>query len=173
MASVTSNGGRPGDDQELERLLAGYDTALLTTRGPDGHFHTRPMAMQKHRASSRELWFVTSLESTKVHDLESDAQCAIALYSGQHSATYVSISGSAEIVRDRQMIHRLWEPGWRAWFPQGADEPDIALIHFRAEHAEYVHPVTGRLQVLFTMVRNIVTRNRAEPAAKKELDWQH
>lgn len=159
-----------GDRREFEALLEDYDTALFTTRGADGHFHTRPMAMQKKRQSSEQLWFVTSEPSHKVTELEDDAHCSVALYAGGHSSTYVSISGTAELVRDRKTIHALWEPSWKAWFPKGPDSEEIVLVCFHPEHAEYVHPKSGLLTVLFTVVKNVLTKERSQPTRRRELD---
>src|SRR4051812_43361627 len=118
------------DRAELDTLLAHYKTALLTTRGEDGHFHTRPMSMQRHR-TGEELWFVTATDTRKSHDLEHDSHCALAFHDGGNSATYVSVSGTAELVRDRDTLRRLWEPEWKAWFPDGPETKDAVLIRFR------------------------------------------
>jgi general stress protein 26 len=162
--------GEPGNREELETLLKGYDTALLITRGVDGHFHSRPMALQKKDRAGETLWFATWVDTQKVDDLEHDGHCALSFHSSENNATYVSMSGRAELVRDRETIRRMWEPSWKPWFPEGPEEKDIALICFTPEHAEYVHPKGGRLKVAFSMVKGLVTHARPEPAPKKELD---
>ncbi len=159
-----------GDRGEFEALLKDHDVALLTTRGTDGHFHTRPMAMSKKRRSGSEIFFATWVDTQKVHDLEVDPHCSLAFHATENSSTYLSVSGTVEIVRDRQTIHELWEPNWKPWFPKGPDEGDIALLRFIPEHAEYVHPKGGKLQVLFSTAKALVTKQRPEPAPKKELD---
>lgn len=165
-----------GDLEELRRLIGGFDIAMLTTRGTDGHFHSRPMALQKQHQKREQLldhlWFATWADSQKVIDLKQDPHCSLSFYD-QKSYSYVSLSGEAEVVNDRAKIHELWEPGWRVWFPNGADEPALRLIRFHPEHAEYVHLQTGRLQVLFSVVRALVTKTRAEPTSKKEMELPH
>lgn len=155
--------------QELQQLLQQFDTGLLTTRGGDGHFHTRPMALQA-RSVDEGLWFATQDGTAKVADLATDPHCGVAFYKGGHDATYVSVSGVAELVRDRATIHRMWSASWKPWFPDGPDQRDLVLIRVRPEHAEFVHPHTGRLQVLFTMAKRLVTHSREEPAPKVEID---
>lgn len=161
-----------GDARELHQLLRDYQTALLTTRGPDGSFHSRPMAVQ-HVQEGGEFWFATYLDTQKVADLEAEPRCGLAFHDGGRSATYVSMSGEVEVVRDRRKIHELWSPTWRAWFPEGPDQPDLVLLRFQPEHAEYVHPVSGRLKVLATRVKAVLQREPVEPAPKKELDLTH
>jgi len=155
--------------KELQDLLADYDTALLTTRGEDGHFHSRPMALQA-RSVRDGLWFATWEDTEKVADLESDPHCCVTLYKGRHDSTYISISGNVELIRDKETIRQHWSPSWLPWFPKGPDEERVVLLKVNPEHAEYVHPTTGRLQVLFTMARRLVHRSHEMPAPKHEVD---
>ncbi len=159
-----------GDRAEYEKLLAGYKTGILTTRGPDGHYHARPMALQEERDAGADLWFATSRESAKIHEIEADAQVALSFHSGERDAAYLSVSGRAELVQDRVIIHRMWSPGWKAWFPEGPDQEDLALLRVEVEHAEWVKPEGGKAEVLFTMARNALTGSRDEPGEKRELD---
>jgi general stress protein 26 len=50
---------------------------------------------------------------------------------------YVSVSGRASLVRDREKIEELWNPDCEAWFPQGIDDPQLALLRVDATKAEY------------------------------------
>ncbi len=158
--------------RELQDLLKNFHTALLTTRGADGHFHSRPMALQR-RSIEQGIWFATWEDTAKVADIENDPHCGVTLFSGEYGSTYVSISGTARIVRDREMIHRMWDPSWKPWFPDGPDQGDLVLIRLEPEHAEYVHPATGRLKVLFTMVKRLVTHSREEPAPKRQVEFSN
>lgn len=157
-----------GDREELRRLLAGYDTAILTTRGADGHFHARPMAMRKQTPSVDELWFVTWDDTEKVHDLEQDGSCCLAFVTSERASSYVSMSGRAELVRDPVRLRELWDAGWNAWFPDGPGGR-LMLIRFVPEHAEYVRASTGRLAEVTDFVRSLIGRP-AVHAPKKELE---
>ncbi|WP_231510307.1 pyridoxamine 5'-phosphate oxidase family protein [Fischerella sp. PCC 9605] len=64
-------------------------------------------------------------------------------YAAPDKQRYVSLCGTAELVRDRQKLEELWQPQLKAWFPKGIDEPDIALLKVSVEKAEYwdsIHP---------------------------------
>ncbi len=95
---------------------------------------------------------------------------SLAFHSGERDAAYLSISGRAELVQDRLLIHRMWSPGWKAWFPGGPDQEDLALVRVEVEHAEWVKPEGGKAQVLYTMAKQALTGQRAEPAEKRELE---
>lgn len=159
-----------GDRSEYEELLGGYKTAILTTHGPDGHYHSRPMAMQEQHGGGQELWFATSKQTAKIHEIESDAQVSLSFHSGERDAAYLSISGRADVVEDRLLIHRMWSPGWKAWFPDGPDQEDLVLLRVRAEHVEWMKPEGGTARVLYTMAKQAFTGRRDEPSQKNELD---
>src|SRR3954464_7761859 len=38
---------------------------------------------------------------------------------------YVSLSGSARIVKDAEKLKELWSEAFRVWFPAGLDDPEL------------------------------------------------
>ena len=158
---------QPGTEQEYAELLDEFDTALLVTRGPDGHLHARPMATQK-RHHREGLWFATYGSSDKCREIAADARVALAFHEGKHEASYLSVSGRAEIVRDRRKIDELWDPSWNAWFPDGPEEEDLVLIRVVPEHVEWVRPEGGKLKVWKTMAKRALTGWREEPGHAAE-----
>jgi general stress protein 26 len=158
-----------GTRQELEELLADHETTILTTRGPDGHFHSRPMALQSHRDGD-EIWLATYAGSDKCAHIAVDDHVGLAFHAGEHDAAWLSISGRCEIVRDRAKVHALWDASWKPWFPDGPDQEDLVLLKITPEYAEWVKPAGGTLKVLYTMAKRAATGSREEPAEKKQLD---
>jgi general stress protein 26 len=158
-----------GEEREYAELLGGYETAILVTRGPDGHFHARPMATQERHAEDG-IWFATEAGSDKCRHIESDPHVAVAFHQGKHDADYLSVSGRAEIVRDRARIHAMWDASWKPWFPDGPDQADLVLIRVVPQHVEWVKPPGGKLGVLKTMAKRTLTHQREPPDEKKTLD---
>ncbi len=138
-------------DRDIATLLAAYRTAILTTRGADGHFHSRPMAMRQ-RVRGEEIWFATTADSKKCKDLEHDAQCALT-FPGDAGAPTLSVSGTGEVFKDRRLARELWDASWARWFPEGPDATEFALIRVVPEHVERHGPGRGALEVLFTSAR--------------------
>ena len=135
-------------NRDFTTLLAGYRTAILTTRGADGLLHARPMATNQ-RVRGEEIWFATSADSKKCRDLEADPQCALAFAAGADGPT-ISISGAGEVIRDHRLARELWDPSWARWFPAGPDAPDLALIRVIPANVERHGPGPGKLEVLFS-----------------------
>ncbi len=137
--------------RDYATLLAAYRTAILTTLGPDGHLHARPMAMRQ-RVRGEEIWFATTAGSKKCRDLEHEPQCALS-FAGEGDAPTLSISGTGEVIRDRRLMRELWDASWARWFPAGPEAPDAALIRVIPEHVERHGPGPGAVEVLYTAPR--------------------
>ena len=108
--------------QELQQLYNHIDAieiAMMTTRRPDGHLHSRAMATQR-RATGADLWFVTLEDTQKVRDLAADPHINLSYYKDR-TREWVSVSGLAGITRDREKIHELYAQDWKAWFPKEDD----------------------------------------------------
>ena len=83
-----------------------------------------------------ELWFASREGTPKLDEIAEHTQVLLA-YSEPKGQNYVSISGTARIVRDSAKVKELWSEPARVWFPKGPDDPSIALICVKVESAEY------------------------------------
>jgi len=148
--------------KELYDLIEGIEVAMFTTRRPDGHLVSRPMATQT-QAEGADLWFVTNIESHKLDELELDPHVNMAYYRDR-TREWVSVSGTGLISRDRKVIHELYRPDWRAWFGDeggardgGPDDPRLALIQVDVQSVTYLKQDKPRPVVLFELVKGMVT----------------
>ena len=120
---------------DLYDLIDGIEVAMFTTRRADGHLVTRPMQVQE-RTAGTDLWFVTDLETHKLEELAHDPHVNLGFYNSK-SREWVSVSGTAIMTQDRNLIRGLYKPDWKAWFQSvddvrdgGPEDPRIALILF-------------------------------------------
>lgn len=126
------------DNDELKKLHAlikGIKFAMLTTVDERGALRSRPMATLAID-EGRDLWFYTRLDAPKVAEIAREMQVSLS-YSEPHDSRYVSVSGLAQVVRDRIKIKELWNPAYAAFFPDGPDDPTLALLKITAHDAEY------------------------------------
>jgi general stress protein 26 len=82
-----------------------------------------------------DLWLFTSRDSDKVREIEADS--CVQVHGQDGWANCVVFTGRATVVEDRAMIREIWKPAFKVWFPNGADDPNIVLLHVKGEHAEY------------------------------------
>ncbi|HEX6104375.1 MAG TPA: pyridoxamine 5'-phosphate oxidase family protein [Gemmatimonadales bacterium] len=148
--------------EDLYRLIDGIEIAMFTTRRPDGHLVSRPMATQT-QAQGTDLWFVTDIESQKLDELEFDPHVNLAYYRDR-TREWVSVSGLATVSRDRRAIRELYRPDWKAWFGDqggerdgGPDDPRLALILVEVHSVTYLMVDKPTPVVLFEVVKGMVT----------------
>ena len=145
---------RAAKDKVME-MIKDLNIAMLSTRGPDGKFHSRPMAASDATFEGT-LYFLTDIESGKIHDLETDPETVIT-FSDHGKQKYVALRGHGEILRDRAAIKDHWTSAARAWFPKGQDDPSIALIKVEIEEAEYWDAPSAKMVVLYAYAKALVT----------------
>jgi len=160
---------------DLYKLIDGIETAMMTTRRPDGHLVTRPMQVQR-RTAGTDMWFVTNVESEKLDELATDPHVNLGFYKDR-TREWVSVSGMAVITRDKRLIHDLYQPDWRAWFGDeggerdgGPDDPRLALILVEAHSVHYSKSNRPMPLVLFEVAKGIVTGQPPNVADERTLN---
>ena len=148
--------------EELYSLVEGIDIAMLTSRNFDGTLVSRPMATQEKRPRV-DFWFVTSTETHKVDELQAQPEVNLAYYNNK-SREWVSVSGTARLVSDRDLIRTLHKPDWKAWFDDeggvrngGPNDPRLVLIEVEAHEATYLKSNAPRAVQLFKVAKALVT----------------
>lgn len=149
-------------EEELEKLksiIKDVEVAMLTTND-GGVLRSRPMQTQQAEFDG-DLWFFTSSNTHKAEEIEKDNRVNVS-YAAPADNSYVSISGTAEIVTDKAKMEELWSPILKAWFPKGLDEPDIILLKVNANQAEYWDSASSSLVQAFGLLKSLVTGERAD-----------
>jgi len=151
---------------KLKELLEGIDFCMLTTID-SGNLRSRPMSTQKLEFDG-ELWFFTSDNTHKIEEIQKDDRVNVA-YSQPNENRYVSVSGRAEMVKDRAKIEELWNPIHKAWFPEGLDDPHLCLLRVDVEQAEYWDAPNSKILQLYGLVKALATGTEADYGENKKL----
>ncbi|HEY0638238.1 MAG TPA: pyridoxamine 5'-phosphate oxidase family protein [Pseudonocardiaceae bacterium] len=150
------------DDRDPVRTVAelakDIRIAMVTTHDGQGRLVSRPMAQQEVEFDG-DLWFFAERDSSAVTEVGADPRVNVALSS---ATTWISLSGTAEVVEDRAKAKELWNAWVGAWLPQGPDDPSVVLLRFRAESAEYWDTPGGRVASALSFVKAKVTGRRYE-----------
>ena len=126
---------RDSDVKKIAELMKGIKFAMLTTTEDNGVLHSRPMATQSVEFDG-DLWFFTRSESPKAWEVESHRQVSVT-FADPEKSKFLAASGTAELVRDREKMKELWTPVLKIFFPDGIDDPQLALLKVTVETAEY------------------------------------
>ena len=147
--------------QHLKDLLESFDTAMLITRHGERE-HARPMAIASVEGENT-LWFATLQDAPKSDEIRQDAHASATL---QSSGRYVALSGTASLVDDRARIHELWRPTWKAWFPNGKDDPNLVLIRLSVKNAEFWDNAGAKgIRYAFEVAKALVKGREPAPVA--------
>lgn len=137
--------------QKLADLINEASIAMLTTEEPDGALRSRPLATLQMDSEGR-LWFFTALSSGKVSEIDQHRKVNLS-YAHVDKQDYVSISGHARLFRDPDKMKELWTPWVEPWFPNGLNDPDLALLEVTVDDAEYWDAPASKTQRLFGLAR--------------------
>jgi len=129
--------------KKIGDLIGDIRICMMTTATPDGSFDSRPMATQKTDFDGT-IWFLTQKESGKVHEIKDDDHIGL-MYANPDDSSYVSIKGKATVSRDQAKIHDLWNPMYKAWFPEGESDPSIAVLKVDVTEAQYWEASSSKL----------------------------
>jgi len=143
---------------KVAELIKDINVAMMTTEAEDGLMHSRPMATQKTEFDGT-LWFFTGLSTGKISEIDWNPEVNLS-YSDGGANKYVSVSGTAEIVDDRAKKEELWSDIYKAWFPQGLDDPDLCLMKVEVTFAEYWDVPSGKMVQAFGFLKALATGER-------------
>ena len=161
---------REDDLQKLRELVKDIDFCMLTTVAENGDLHSRPMSSNGDIDSDGALWFFTSASSHKVHEVEKLSKVNVSFADPDHQH-YVSISGTAQLVRDRNKIDELWRPEFKMWFPNGKDDPEVALLRVSPEKAEYWDSPASTIGYMLNFLSSMVSGKEADAGQNRKINF--
>ena len=145
---------------ELTRLIEGIGVVMVTTHAEDDLLRSRPMLLERLEPDG-SLTFLTHLSSQKVSEVDRDPRVNVA-FVGDRGDRYVSVSGRGTATHDPARMKALWNPTYRAWFPNGPDDPDSAILTVQIDRVEYWDVPSSRLVRLWGVVRALASGQPAE-----------
>lgn len=155
-----------GDLKKLRKLIKGARVAMLTTTAPDGSLRSRPMATLKAPFEG-DVWFFTRASAPKTDEIRDNDRVNVSFSDGEDNR-YLSISGTASVVRDKDRMEQLWSGRLKNWFPEGKKDPDLALLRVRVDRAEYWDAKTAAMVALGGLVKSSLRGNPAVENRKSE-----
>lgn len=145
----------PKASEKVYDIIKSFSTAMFVTLGTGGHPSSRPMHIAQVEEDAGAIWFFTGKSGTLADEIEKDATTLL-VFQNENSA-YLSVRGRAKTTQSASKIRDLWKEPYKVWFPQGPDDPNIALIAFDPTEAEYWdNRGMNKLQYMFESARAYV-----------------
>ena len=153
--------------QKLAKLIHGIRFAMLTTIDGEGDLRSRPMATQ-HAEFDGNLWFFTGKSTEKVDEVNREHRVNVS-YADPDDNRYVSVSGTGSLVLDKAKMKELWNPLYKAWFPKGLDDPNIALLRVDVSKAEYWDAPSSTVVQVVGFVKALATGQKYDAGENEKL----
>ena len=144
--------------EHLWQLIGDMRFGMLTTHNADGRLSARPLTTQNtgSQGGGGALEFFVSARAELVVDIARDPRVSV-IYADPGDDCYVSISGRGRVLQNLQRQHELWNTLAQAWFPGGADDPDLRLLRVDISAAEYWDVDTNKMVQLLKMAKAAIT----------------
>ena len=150
----------------LNKLLADFRFAMLTTVDLDGKLVAHPLTVQE-REFDGDLWFIVGKDASAVQQLDVNPNAGVTLSS---DSSWVSLAGTAELVEDHAKLEELWNSVVEAWFPDGPSDPRVGLLKFSADSAEYWDSPGGKIATAIALEKSKVTGETYDGGDNAKLD---
>jgi general stress protein 26 len=141
--------------QKIAELAKGIHICMMTTVNANGELSSRPMAVQD-KPFDGTMWFLTRSTSEKVEEIAQD-QHVLLTFAEPSDSKYLSLKGRASVSEDRSKIKELWNPMYKAWFPNGEDDPLIAVLKVEIAEGDYWEASSSRLVMMTKYLAAAVT----------------
>ncbi len=155
------------DAEKLWSLIKSAKFAMLVTDDA-GHLRGRPMAASQNEFDGT-LWFFTHASSHKVAEVAGESRVCVT-YAEPGSNEFVSFSGHAALVKDKAEIDARWSEILRAWFPNGKDDADTALLKVTVDQAEYWDSPNSKIVQVAGYVKAKLTGEQPNIGENRKID---
>lgn len=150
------------DARTFSELADRFTTGMLITHGPTGELKGRPMTVARVDEDGT-MWFVTSRDSDLVDELLGTERAAVSL---QSTTLYLHAYGRTRVFLDEPHAREAWNPTMKAWFPEGVESSDLAVVQLEPTSADWWDIRGGRtLRFAFELARSLVS---GEPMPSNE-----
>ena len=142
--------------EKLRELLADFPIAFMTTI-VNGRAHARPLGVVgKPEEFDGTLWFITDRRSRKIGQINDGAETTLSFQNDERGA-YAHMRGHATVVEDRKQLASFYTTDQRTWFPDGLNDPNITLVRFDVDDAEYWDGHNSLMRKAVAFAKSVVT----------------
>ncbi len=152
---------------KLNDLIKDIEFAMMTTVEPDSDLRSRPMATQRAEFDGT-VWFFTRASDPKVSEIRKDQRVNLS-YASKDDNAWVSMSGTAELVRDETRMKDLWQKPLEAYFPDGLEDPDLSLLKVSVNQAEYWDATSNKIAYVAGMIKAIASNESYQPGENEKI----
>jgi general stress protein 26 len=140
--------------KKFVKLVNDVNVCMFITNNRNEN-HTRPMATIEVEENGT-LWFFTDVRSIKVEKVTADPMAHL-VYAHPGKESYLDVWGQGSVVTDKQALKDKWSPLVKAWFPNGVDDPNLALLKVTPQEVYYWNAEAGRMVSFLKIIAGAIT----------------
>jgi general stress protein 26 len=168
---VTDANERHRAIEVLSDLIMDIPVAMFTTCRADHTLTSRPMVNVNQRFDG-DLWFFVRSDRQVLGEILGNPQIN-ASFQSDDGKKFVSVSGTATHLQDLRRVELLWTDECKAWFDQGFQDPQLALIKVDVHRAEYWDSSKNAMVTIAGFLQHLVGRDSKHADVKHgSIDWE-
>lgn len=150
--------------EKIWNYIKGIKTCMLVTN--DETLHGRPMQLVQDDYDNK-IWFFTKKSSEKIDEIQDQHKVCLT-FSDNDDGVYVSLTGYAHITQDKNLIDKFWNSVVAAWFPEGKDSDEVALIEVKIEKGEHWDAKNNPISFMYEIAKANVKDQEPEMGDHKK-----
>ncbi len=140
-------------------IIKSIKIGMMTTND-DRALRSRPMHIVQDEFDGT-LWFYTDRTSDKVSEIFKRSDVNVT-FSCPEKQSFLSLSGQAKFSLNKEQIYEYWNPFVSAWFPNGKDDVNVAMIKIDIDQAEYWENDNGSFVSLYKIVKANILKEKPD-----------
>lgn len=128
----------PQTDRALEEVrdkLSLVEVAMVAYQAPSGELHSEPLQTARMDKEGN-LWFFISINHALVTAVAGNPHVNL-IYVNDKEGIYLSVGGTAKVLRNRDLQEALWNGKLKRWLPHGPGGENTCLFKVAVGYCEY------------------------------------
>ena len=155
MKDSVKNLTRQDANEKIKELAVKADMCFFTTNLSQLPLSTRPMST-RDVDDNGDIWFFSRKGSGKNMEITTDNRVQL-FYSNHSNYEFLTLYGTATIIKDDAKAKELWSAIAKTWFDKGYDDPELTLIKVTPTDGHYWDTKDGKIVSLFKMLAGAIT----------------
>ncbi|MDN3687567.1 pyridoxamine 5'-phosphate oxidase family protein [Cyclobacterium jeungdonense] len=158
----------PEHKKLIWNLIKDIKVGMLVTKSTkDGEsMRARPMSLVQD-AYDGTLFFYTSKSAAKAFEIKQDTDTCLT-FTNPKDNVYVSLTGKAMVTEDRELIDKYWNPWVAAWFENGKDDPELAMLKVKINKGEHWDSTNNKLVQIFELAKSNIKESSTPKLGENE-----
>lgn len=154
------------DLHKVREIINHNPVCMFTVGGAQETLLSWPMTVLKTEDDG-EMWFFTASTSSPAAQIGTGATANLS-FSGR--SEWLSLHGTAAVITSAPKARELWNEAAAAFFPEGPDSPDLALIRVRPEGAQYWNSPGGGIALALRWAKARLAGTRIDAGDSATVD---